>query len=100
MSVKNMTATNKLLNSAIEALSGYRRYILVGVTLCAGIGLSAIASNAVRNWEDKFMQAELQEHLDRVATDIEREIKSNLEVLRAAGTFYSTSEDVKEEAFQ
>jgi two-component system NtrC family sensor kinase len=100
MSAKNQTTTNKLLNSAIKALSGYRRYILAGVTLCVGMGLSAIASNAVRNWEDKFMQAELQERLDQVATDIEREIKSNLEVVRAAGTFYSTSEDGSEEAFQ
>ncbi|OCR00736.1 histidine kinase [Oscillatoriales cyanobacterium USR001] len=89
-----------MLNSAIRVLSGYRRYILGGVTLCVGMGLSAIASNAVHNWEEKFMQAELQERLDRVATDIEREIQSNLEVVRAAGTFYSTSEDVKEEAFQ
>ncbi|HLO47325.1 MAG TPA: ATP-binding protein [Kamptonema sp.] len=100
MSPKNMSATNKFLNSVTRAIPGYRRYLMAGVTLLAGMGLSAIASNAVRNWEYKFMQAELQERLDKVATDIEREVNGNLEVLRAAGTFYSTSEDVKEEAFQ
>ena len=29
---------NKLFNSTISALLGYRRYIQVGLTVCAGVG--------------------------------------------------------------
>ncbi|MGB7895797.1 MAG: ATP-binding protein [Microcoleus sp.] len=86
---------NKLLNLATSALLGYRRYIQAGLTLCAGFGLSAIASSVAYNWEYKFMQAELQDRLDKIATDIQRDVSGNLEIIRAAGAFYSVFDGVK-----
>ncbi|MEG4573940.1 ATP-binding protein [Microcoleus sp. N3A4] len=86
---------NKLLNLATSTLVGYRRYIQAGLTLCAGFGLSAIASSVAYNWEYKFMQAELQERLDKIATDIQRDVSGNLEIIRAAGAFYSVFDGVK-----
>ncbi|MEG3898571.1 MULTISPECIES: ATP-binding protein [unclassified Microcoleus] len=86
---------NKLLNLATSTLLGYRRRIQAGLTLCAGFGLSAIACSIAYNWEYKFMQAELQERLDKIATDIQRDVGGNIEVIRAAGAFYSVFEDDK-----
>ncbi|MEG4343516.1 ATP-binding protein [Microcoleus sp. A003_D6] len=86
---------NKLLNLATSTLLGYRRRIQAGLTLCAGFGLSAIACSIAYNWEYKFMQAELQERLDKIATDIQRDVGGNIEVIRAAGGFYSVFEDDK-----
>ncbi len=86
---------NKLFNLATSTLLDYRRYIQVGLTLCAGLGLSAIACSIAYNWEYKFMQAELQERLDKIATDIQRDVGGNIEVIRAASAFYSVFEDDK-----
>jgi signal transduction histidine kinase len=73
----------------------YQRYIQVGLTLCAGLGLSAIACSIAYNWEYKLMQVELQERLDKIATDIQRDVGGNVELIRAAGAFYSVLEDEK-----
>ncbi|MBD1826461.1 HAMP domain-containing histidine kinase [Microcoleus vaginatus GB1-A2] len=89
-----MTA-NKFLNLATSTLLRYRRYIQAGLTLCAGFGLSAIASSVAYNWEYKSMQAELQDRLDKIATDIQRDVSGNLEIIRAAGAFYSVFDGVK-----
>ncbi|MEG4231329.1 ATP-binding protein [Microcoleus sp. Pol11C3] len=83
-----MTA-NKFKNVATSTLLSYRRYLQAGLTLCAGLGLSAIASSVAYNWEYKSMQAELQDRLDKIATDIQRDVSGNLEIIRAAGAFYS-----------
>jgi len=93
-SAKNMNA-NKLFNLATSNLLAYRRYIQAGLTLCAGLGLSAIASSVAYNWEYKSMQAELQERLDKIATEIQRDVSGNLEIIRAAGAFYSVFDGVK-----
>ncbi|MEG3932977.1 ATP-binding protein [Microcoleus sp. T3_B1] len=89
-----MTA-NKFLNLATSTLLSYRRYIQAGLTLCAGLGLSAIASSVAYNWEYKSMQAELQDRLDKIATDIQKDVSGNLEIIRAAGAFYSVFDGVK-----
>ncbi|MBD1885913.1 ATP-binding protein [Microcoleus vaginatus] len=89
-----MTA-NKFLNLATSTLLSYRRYIQAGLTLCAGLGLSALASSVAYNWEYKSMQAELQDRLDKIATEIQREVSGNLEIIRAAGAFYSVFDGVK-----
>ncbi|MEG3937524.1 MULTISPECIES: ATP-binding protein [unclassified Microcoleus] len=86
---------NKLLNLATSTLVSYRHYIQAGLTLCAGFGMSAIASSVAYNWEYKFMQAGLQEQLDKIATDIQRDVSGNLEIIRAAGAFYSVFDGVK-----
>ncbi|MEG4301887.1 ATP-binding protein [Microcoleus sp. D3_18a_C4] len=86
---------NKLLNLATSTLLSYRRYIQAGLTLCAGLGLSAIASSVAYNWEYKSMQAELQDRLDKIATDIQKDVSGNLEIIRAAGAFYSVFDGVK-----
>ncbi|MBE9161219.1 ATP-binding protein [Tychonema sp. LEGE 06208] len=86
---------NKLLNLATSTLVSYRHYIQAGLTLCAGLGMSAIASSVAYNWEYKFMQAGLQEQLDQIATDIQRDVSGNLEIIRAAGAFYSVFDGVK-----
>lgn len=91
---------NKLFNSTISALLGYRRYIRVGLTVCAGAGLSAIAFSVAYNWEYKFMQAQLQEQLDKIATDIQKDVSGNVEVIRAAGAFYSVFDEVKKPEIQ
>lgn len=93
-SAKNMNP-NKFKNLATSTLLGYRRYIQAGLTLCAGLGLSAIASSVAYNWEYKSMQAELQDRLDKIATDIQRDVSGNLEIIRAAGAFYSVFDGVK-----
>ena len=89
-----MTA-NKFKNLATSTLLSYRRYIQAGLTLCAGFGLSAIASSVAYNWEYKSMQAELQERLDKIATEIQRDVSGNLEIIRAAGAFYSVFDGVQ-----
>ncbi|MEG4531658.1 ATP-binding protein [Microcoleus sp. D2_18a_D3] len=89
-----MTA-NKFQNLATSTLLSYRRYIQAGLTLCAGLGLSAIASSVAYNWEYKSMQAELQDRLDKIATDIQKDVSGNLEIIRAAGAFYSVFDGVK-----
>ena len=89
-----MTA-KKFLNLATSTLLSYRRYIQAGLTLCAGLGLSAIACSVAYNWEYKFMQAELQDRLDKIATDIQRDVSGNVEIIRAAGAFYSVFDGVK-----
>ncbi len=94
-----MTA-NKLLNLATSTLLGYRRHIQVGLTFFAGLGLSAIACSVAYNWEYKFMQAELQERLDKIATDIQRDVSSNLEIIRAAGAFHSVFDGVQNPEIQ
>ncbi|MEG3988161.1 ATP-binding protein [Microcoleus sp. S28C3] len=87
---------NKLFNLATSTLLTYRRYIQAGLTLFAGLGLSAIASSVAYNWEYKSMQAELQDRLDKIATDIQRDVSGNLEIIRAAGAFYSVFDGVKQ----
>ncbi len=57
--------------------------------------MSAIASSVAYNWEYKFMQAGLQEQLDKIATDIQRDVSGNLEIIRAAGAFYRVFDGVK-----
>lgn len=89
-----MTA-NKFKNLATSTLLSYRRYLQAGLTLCAGLGLSAIASSVAYNWEYKSMQAELQDRLDKIATDIQRDVSGNLEIIRAVGAFYSVFDGVK-----
>ncbi len=42
------------------------------------------------------MQAELQDRLDKIATDIQRDVSGNLEIIRAAGAFYSVFDGVKQ----
>ncbi|MEG4444187.1 ATP-binding protein [Microcoleus sp. AT9_B5] len=86
---------NKLFNLATSTLLAYRRHIQAGLTLCAGLGLSAIACSVAYNWEYKSMQAELQERLDKIATEIQRDVSGNLEIIRAAGAFYSVFDGVK-----
>lgn len=91
---------NKLFNSTISALLGYRRYIQVGLTVCVGAGLSAIAFSVTYNWEYKFMQAQLQEQLDKIATDIQKDVSGNVEVIRAAGAFYSVFDEAPKPEIQ
>ncbi len=91
---------NKLFNSTISALLGYRRYIQVGLTVCVGAGLSAIAFSVAYNWEYKFMQSQLQEQLDKIATDIQKDVSGNVEVIRAAGAFYSVFDEAPKPEIQ
>ncbi|MEG5137733.1 MULTISPECIES: ATP-binding protein [unclassified Microcoleus] len=94
-----MTA-NKLLDLAASTLLGYRRHIQVGLTFFAGLGMSAIACSVAYNLEYKSMQVELQERLDKIAADIQKDVSGNLEIIRAAGAFYSTSDDPKQPEFK
>ncbi|MCU0543533.1 MAG: ATP-binding protein [Oscillatoriaceae cyanobacterium Prado104] len=98
-SMKNMTAS-KLLDVATSTLLGYRRHIQVVLTLCAGLGLSAIACAITYNWEYKIMQKELQERLDKIAADIQKDVSGNLELIRAAAVFYSASDDRQQPDFK
>jgi two-component system NtrC family sensor kinase len=92
--------TNKLLDLAASTLLGYRRHIQVGLTFFTGLGLSAIACSVAYNLEYKSMQVELQERLDKIAADIQKDVSGNLEIIRAAGAFYSTSDDPKQPEFK
>ncbi len=86
--------------SVPNILFRYRRSILVVLTTIAGVGVSAIASLEVYHWEEKMQHTQLQEQLDQMAINIQKDVNSSLEVVRAVGTLYSTSEDVKEEKLQ
>lgn len=94
-----MTA-NKLLDLATSTLLGYRHHIQVGLTFFAGLGMSAIACSVAYNWEYKSMQVDLQERLDKIAADIQKDVSGNLEIIRAAGAFYSTFDDPKQPEFK
>jgi two-component system, NtrC family, sensor kinase len=86
--------------SVPNILLRYRRSILAVLTTIAGVGVSAIAALEVYHWEEKMQHAQLQEQLDQIATNIQKDVNSSLEVVRTVGTLYSTSEDVKEEKLQ
>lgn len=90
------------LNFQINFLSEYRYYIQVGLTFCTAIGLSAVAFLVVYNWEHKFRQAEMQDRLDKISTNIEREINGNSEVIRAVGALYkyNASKEIQPKDFE
>ena len=100
-----MTDLSKLLKSVPTILPKYRRYLQgrylqVGLTLFTGIGLSAIASLVVYNWERKLMQTDLQTQLDKIAANIQRDVNANLEVVRAIGAIQSGANKITEQDFQ
>lgn len=88
------------LNTPINLLAGYRYYIQSGLTFCIGIGLSVVAFLAVYNWEHKFRQAEMQDRLEKIATNIERNINGSSEVIRAVGALYSASNEISPKEFE
>ncbi|HEY9848676.1 MAG TPA: ATP-binding protein [Leptolyngbyaceae cyanobacterium] len=87
-------------NSKINFLFEYRYYIQAGLTLCTGIGLSVVAFLAVYNWEHKFRQTEMQERLEKIASNIEGEIDGNSEVIRAVGALYNSSKKIRPQEFE
>ncbi|MGE5660405.1 MAG: CHASE domain-containing protein [Actinomycetota bacterium] len=95
-----MLTLHQALHSAKKMVQGYRRHLQAGLTLCVGMGLSIVTSAIVYQWEYKSIQAELQEQLDKIAIDIQRDINGNLEVLQAVVAFYSASHEISKQEFQ
>lgn len=95
-----MAITHKLLSSETRALQKKRRYIQAGLTLCLGIGLSLSIWVVVYSWEEKLLQVELQNQLEKVAINIHRDIKGNLDALQGLAALYSASDEVKEQDFE
>lgn len=93
-----MTTTHKLLSAT--TVKRYRRYIQTGLTLSIGIGLSIFAWLFRHNWEEKFLQAELQTQLDKIAINIDKEIKGSLEVIQATSALNSASNEMKQQDFK
>ncbi len=95
-----MTTARKWFKSAIKALSSYQRYLPAGLTLCAGIGLSLIASWVVWRGEQVHQKTQLQEHLDQLASTITRNFNGNVEALQAIAASYAVSNQIKPQEFQ
>jgi len=70
------------------------------LTLSIGIGLSIFAWLFLHNWEEKYLRAELQTQLDKIAINIEKDIKGSLEVLQATSALNSSSNEMKQQDFK
>lgn len=95
-----MNDVNQWFNLARKFLPKYRRYLQAGLTFCVGIGFSVTAYLVVHNWEYKTIQAEWQRQRDKIATDIQRQVNSGVEVIEAMETLYSISDGIKEQDLQ
>ena len=95
-----MTKVGKSLNSARIFLIRYRRFIQAGMTLCIGIGLSISACVEVYKWEEKVKLADLQDQLEKIATNLQKDFNANLEVIQAVAGLYSNSNQVEEQEFE
>lgn len=88
------------LSFTTKYLPKYYRHLQVSLTLCVGIGLSFAAYLAVDNWEQKFRQAEVQDRLDKIAANIQKDMDNNLEFVRSVATLYSISKRIKQDELE
>lgn len=93
-----MNITQKLLST--NNVKRYHRHLQTGLTLIIGIGLSIFAWLIMYNWEEKSLQAELQNQLDKIASNIEQDIKGSLEVLQATSALNSVTNEIKQQDFE
>ncbi|MEO8891488.1 MAG: histidine kinase, partial [Coleofasciculaceae cyanobacterium] len=84
-----MNITRKLLST--NQVKRYHRHLQTGLTLIIGIGLSIFAWLFMYNWEEKSLQGEFQTQLDKIAINIEQDIKGSVEVLQATRALNSVS---------
>ena len=95
-----MKDIHKWLNLTSKNLPNYYRYLQAGLTLCVGIGLSFAAYLAVYNWEQKFRQSEVQDRLDKIATNIQRDMDNNIEFVRGVAALYTISKRLKQNSLE
>ncbi|MBD2580027.1 CHASE domain-containing protein [Oscillatoria sp. FACHB-1406] len=75
-----------------KLLHPYRRYLPTSLALGLGIGLSIAACSKTYQLLESYQLLELQQKLDRLATDLQTDFESNLDIVRTAVTLYATSE--------
>lgn len=74
-------------------------YLPVWLSWIVGIGLSAIASGVVWSWETTQLQEEFPKRASNLALALQQNIDEYLQVPRAVGAFYDSSERVTRDEF-
>ncbi|HIK53288.1 MAG TPA: SpoIIE family protein phosphatase [Oscillatoriales cyanobacterium M59_W2019_021] len=74
-------------------------YLPVWLSWIAGIGCSAFASGVAWNWETTQLQEEFPQRANNLALALQQSIDEYLQVPRAMGAFYDSSERVTAEEF-
>lgn len=74
-------------------------YLPVWLSWIAGIGCSAFASGVAWNWETTQLQEEFPQRANNLGLALQQSIDEYLQVLRAMGAFYDSSERVTAEEF-
>jgi serine phosphatase RsbU (regulator of sigma subunit)/CHASE1-domain containing sensor protein len=74
-------------------------YLPVWLSWIAGIGLSAITSGVVWHWETTQLQEQFPKRANNLALALQQSIDEYLQVTRAVGAFYDSSERVDRDEF-
>lgn len=74
-------------------------YLPVWLSWIAGIGLSAVASGVVWHWETNQLQEQFPKRANSLALALQQNIDEYLQVSRAVGAFYDSSERVTRDEF-
>lgn len=74
-------------------------YLPVWLSWIVGLGLSAIASGVVWSWETNQLQEEFPKRASNLALALQQNIDEYLQVPRAVGAFYDSSERVTRDEF-
>ena len=94
-----MATVFQKFNSARKILVRSWRYWPVGLSFCLGVGLSAIASIAVWQWEQESAQARFSRQVDNLTNALQRHIDSYSQMTRSIGVFYTASDQVTRQDF-
>lgn len=74
-------------------------YLPVWLSWIAGIGLSAVASGVVWHWETNQLQEQFPKRANNLALALQQSIDEYLQITRAVGAFYDSSERVTRDEF-
>jgi serine phosphatase RsbU (regulator of sigma subunit) len=74
-------------------------YLPVWLSWIAGIGLSAVTSGVVWHWETTQLQEQFPKRANNLALALQQNIDEYLQVTRAMGAFYDSSERVTRDEF-
>lgn len=77
----------------------FHSYLPIWLSWIAGIGLSAIASGVVWNWETTQLREQFPKRANNLTLALQHTIDEYLQVTRAVSAFYDSSEQVTQEEF-
>lgn len=75
------------------------RYLPAGLTLCAGVALSAVAFALVWRWEDNRRDYEFNRYAEGAATSLQQHLKEDLQVIPNVADFFAASSFVERSSF-